>query len=68
MLLNVKLASWAGGIFAAFTYILCVIYGLTVPERLHGMSTVLEAILPAFRWLTPEGFILGLVESFLYGA
>jgi len=31
------------------------------------MSYVLESILPAFRWLTFSGFILGLVESFLYG-
>ncbi len=27
----------------------------------------LEAMLPAFKWLTLGGFLLGLVESFLYG-
>jgi len=31
------------------------------------MSTLLEAALPAFEWLTPSGFFLGLAESFLYG-
>jgi len=46
---------------------LCVLYGLLVPQKLHGMSHVLESILPAFKWLTFSGFILGLVESFLYG-
>ncbi len=68
MLLNTKVVSWSLGIFLSLSYILCVVYGLIVPERLHGMKAMLEAALPAFKWLTPAGFILGLVESFLYGA
>ncbi len=68
MLLNMRIISWSSGIFTAFTFVLCVLYGLVVPERLHGMSDFLEMILPAFKWLTFGGFILGLVESFLYGA
>ncbi len=67
MLLNTKVVSWSLGIFLAFSYVLCVLYGLVVPQRLHGMSAFLEAVLPAFKWLTFAGFILGLVESFLYG-
>ena len=67
MLLNIRVVSWSLGIFKAFTYILCVLYGLVVPQRLHGMSAFLEAVLPAFKWLSFGGFILGLVESFLYG-
>ncbi|MEW6001664.1 MAG: DUF5676 family membrane protein [Nitrospirota bacterium] len=67
MLLRIKIVSWSSGIFMAFTFILCVIYGLVVPQSLHGMSAFLESILPAFKWLTFGGFILGLVESFLYG-
>ena len=31
-------------------------------------GTGLEQVLPAFKWLTWWGFLLGLVESFLYGA
>jgi hypothetical protein len=31
------------------------------------MKAFLEAVLPAFRWLTFGGFLLGLAESFLYG-
>jgi hypothetical protein len=38
-----------------------------VPEKLHGMVEFLEMILPAFKWLTFGGFLLGLIESFLYG-
>lgn len=68
MLLNIKVVSWSLGIFFAISYMLCVIYGLIVPDRLHGMKDFLEAVLPAFKWLTFAGFILGLVESFLYGA
>lgn len=67
MLLNIKVVSWSLGIFFAISYMLCVLYGLVVPERLHGMKDFLEAVLPAFKWLTFAGFILGLVESFLYG-
>jgi len=68
MLLNMRVVSWSTGIFTAFTFILCVLYGLVVPERLHGMSAFLEMVLPAFEWLSFRGFILGLIESFLYGA
>jgi len=67
MLLNIRVVSWALGLFLAVSYLLCVLYGLIVPERLHGMKAVLEGLLPAFKWLTLGGFFLGLVESFLYG-
>jgi lysylphosphatidylglycerol synthetase-like protein (DUF2156 family) len=56
------------GLFLVVSFILCVLYGLLVPERLHGMSAFLEMMLPAFKWLTFWGFVLGLAESFLYGA
>lgn len=67
MSLNIRVVIWSMGIFLAFSYILCVLYGLVVPQRMHGMVNFLEAVLPAFRWLTFGGFILGLIESFLYG-
>ena len=68
MLLNTRVVSWSLVLFLSFSYILCVIYGLVVPQRLHGMSAFLEMVLPAFKWLTFGGFVLGLIESFLYGA
>jgi hypothetical protein len=67
MLLNIRVVSWSLGIFFAISFMLCVLYGLIVPERLHGMTAFLEAVLPAFKWLTVGGFFLGLLESFLYG-
>lgn len=67
MPLNTGVVSWSLGIFMAISYILCVLYGLAVPQKLHGMQNFLEAVLPAFKWLTFGGFLLGLAESFLYG-
>lgn len=66
-MLNIKIVSWSLGIFTAISFVLCVIYGLIVPQSLH-MYQFLEAVLPAFKWLTFWGFWLGLLESFLYGA
>ena len=66
-MLNTKIVAWALGIWFAITFVLCVIYGLVTPQALR-MSDFLEMMLPAFRWLTWWGFLLGLVESFLYGA
>jgi hypothetical protein len=65
-MLNIRLVSWSLGLFTAISFVLCVIYGLIVPPGLH-MARALEAVLPAFKWLTVTGFCLGLLESFLYG-
>jgi hypothetical protein len=43
-----------------------VTYGLATPASLH-MTGFLEQVLPGFKWLTWSGFLIGLVESFLYG-
>lgn len=65
-MLKIKIVTWSLGLFTAISFVICVVYGLVTPESLH-MHTFLEAILPAFKWLTWWGFLLGLVESFLYG-
>ena len=65
-MLNIKLVTWSLGIFTAISFVLCVIYGLVVPQSLHSVQ-FLEAVLPAFKWLTFWGFCLGLIESFLWG-
>jgi 2TM family of unknown function (DUF5676) len=66
-MLNLKVVTWALALFGAVSFVVCVLYGLIVPEPLH-MASFLEAVLPGFRWLTLGGFLIGLVESFLYGA
>ena len=65
-MLNIKVMAWSLGTFTSITFTLCVIYGLIVPQSLHA-AQALEALLPAFKWLTFAGFVLGLLESFLYG-
>lgn len=64
--LSWKVMTWSLGSFAAVTFVVCVLYGLLVPKSLH-MVAFLETVLPGFRWLSPGAFVLGLVESFLYG-
>ena len=66
-MLNTKVVTWSLASFSSVNYLVCVFYGLVVPESLH-MTAFLEQILPGFRWLTPAGFVIGLLESFLYGA
>ncbi len=66
-MLNLKLVTWSLALFGAVSFVVCVLYGLIVPETLH-MTGFLEAVLPGFRWLTVGSLFIGLVESFLYGA
>ena len=35
-MLNIKVVSWSLGIFTALSFVLCVVYGLIVPARLHA--------------------------------
>lgn len=66
-MLNLKVVTWSLALFGAVSFVVCILYGLIVPEPLH-MTAFLEAVLPGFKWLTPVGFLVGLVEAFLYGA
>ncbi len=65
-MLNLKVVTWALGIATAFSFVFCVAYGLATPESLH-MHAFLEQVLPGFEWLSWSAFVIGLVESFLYG-
>ena len=66
-MLNIKVVSWALATTTLISFVVCVGYGLVTPESLHSRA-LLEQVLPGFKWLTPQGFLIGLVESFLYGA
>lgn len=66
-MLNIRVLTWSLATFTTFSYVICVLYGLVVPASLH-MVQFLEITLPGFKWLTFGAFIIGLVESFLYGA
>ncbi len=65
-MLNIKIVSWALATTTAISFVVCVAYGIVTPETLH-MHAFLEQVLPGFKWLTLQGFVIGLIESFLYG-
>ena len=54
------------GLFLAITFTLCVIWGLIFPGT-GLMQRAMEAALPWFTWLSWGSYLLGLVETFLYG-
>jgi hypothetical protein len=66
-MLNLKVVTKSLAGFAAISFALCVGYGLLASPALHP-SWLLEAILPGFTWLSLGSFVLGLIESALYGA
>ena len=66
-MLNWKVVTQSLSSFFAITFVLCVGYGLVAPARFHP-AWLLEALLPGFTWLTAGSFVLGVVETALYGA
>lgn len=56
---------WALSLFLLVTYLVCVAFDLIFPG--YAMYQTWSGLLPGFVWLTPAGFSIGLVESFLYG-
>jgi Zn-dependent protease with chaperone function len=66
-MLNWKVVVPAVASFTGITFVLCVGYGLVAPARFHA-SWLLGAFLPGFTWLTFGGFVIGVIESTLYGA
>ena len=65
-MLNMKVVTWSLALWTAFSFVFCVTYGMLAPSGIH--NAFLEQVLPGFKWLTWSGFLVGLIESFLYGA
>lgn len=66
-MLNIKVWTLSLGSFLALSFGLCVLGGLLFPS-LPIRHVVLEAVLPAFKWISLSAFALGLIESFAFGA
>ncbi len=64
--MRIKPVGHALSLFIAISFVACVVWGLLTPLPMH-MHTAWEALLPGFTWLSPSGFVIGLVESYLYG-
>ncbi|MEO6022239.1 MAG: DUF5676 family membrane protein [Burkholderiales bacterium] len=45
----------------------CVVYGLLTPSGVH-MSAFLLQVLPGYELQSWRGFLVGLIQSFLYGS
>lgn len=66
-MLNWKVVTQSLASFMAISFVLCVAFGLVAPPAFHA-AWLLEAVLPGFKWLGIGAFVLGLIESALYGA
>ena len=66
-MLNWKVVTQSLASFTTISFALCVGYGLLAPSAFHP-SWLLEALLPGFKWLSLGSFVLGLIETALYGA
>jgi hypothetical protein len=64
-MLKLKIWTWTLACWTAITYVLCVLWALVAPSRLHTELMVVS--LPGFG-LTAGGILIGLVESLVYGA
>jgi len=53
-------------LFLTISFLLCVGWGVVTPYSMH-MHDAWAALLPGFKWLTPFGFTIGLIETYLYG-
>lgn len=66
-MLSIRVVTASLAVSAVVSYLFCLLFMLIAPESLH-MHVFLEQVLPGFRWLTPVGFVTGLIETFLFGA
>lgn len=65
--LRIKPLALSLGSFFSITYVVCIAWGLLVPSTVATSHRFLSVLLPGFEWLTFRSFLLGLVESILYG-
>jgi len=65
-MLNIKVVTWSLAIWTTFTFGFCVAFAMLTPSSLY-MHALLTEVLPGFEWFSWRGFLVGLIESFLYG-
>ena len=66
-MLNIIVVTWSLAIWVAFSFVLCVVYGMLTPSGVH-MYAFLQQVLPGFESHSWRGFVVGLIQSFLIGA
>ncbi|MDE3150694.1 MAG: hypothetical protein KGL93_00450 [Gemmatimonadota bacterium] len=55
----------ATSVLLLISFGLCVAFGILFPGA--AMFTAWQALLPGFHWLSWRSFVLGALESYLYG-
>lgn len=66
-MLNTKVWTMSWACWMAISFTICVVGGVLAPG-LPIPHRTLELLLPGFVWISPAAFVLGFVESVLYGA
>lgn len=66
-MLNIKVVTWSLAMWTSFMFVSCVVYGMLTPSGVH-MEAFLRQVLPGFESNSWPGFLVGLAQSFLYGA
>ena len=66
-MLNIKVVTWSLALWTTFSFMFCVAFAMLTPSSL-AMHALLLQVLPGFEWYSWRGFLVGLIESFLYGA
>lgn len=66
-MLNIKVVTWSLALWSSFSFVFCVAFAMLTPSSL-SMHALLLQVLPGFEWFSWRGFLVGLIESFLYGA
>ena len=66
-MLNIKVVTWSLALWTSFSFVFCVAFAMLTPSSL-SMHALLLQVLPGFEWYSWRGFLVGLIESFLYGA
>ena len=64
--MRIKSVGNAASIFLAVSFAICMIWGMIAPANLH-MHGAWEDWLPGFSFDAPSTWLLGLVETYLYG-
>lgn len=65
-MLNMKIVTWSLALWTTFTFLFCVAFAMLTPQSIN-MHALLLQVLPGFEWYSWRGFLVGLIESFLYG-
>lgn len=63
--LSISSVGMSLGLFLAITFTFCVAFDLLFPA--YAMNSSWGALLPGFEWLSLASFIIGLIQTFLYG-